>query len=408
VSSALATVRRRPSVPLLASPATAEHLVERRVTVAWGLLMLNVLTFVPGTSVLHIPSALGKIITQGALPVALLILLTVNRRLIFRPNVFLCLMSLLAIEAIVTALTGTSLGTVYRTFRLVEFIVALWLLTPFWGRRDMLLLRCHLKVLSIILGSVVLGLLVAPGRAMTYRRLNGVIWPIPPTQVAHYAAVTIGLVVILWLCGHRSGRVALAVVVVTSAVLILSHTRTALVGLLAGVLIAGLSLVTRRRVRRLLVGVGITGVVAGTLFSSPITRWLERGEGSTELRDLTGRTAAWEAVANISRDRFQEIFGFGLSNDSINGLAIDSNWLASYQDQGLFGVTLCAVVLLFLMLTSYIQSRGVYRALALFLIIYCLLASFTEVGFTSASPYLLDLTVAASLLLPSAGKDAST
>jgi hypothetical protein len=32
---------------------------------------------------------------------------------------------------------------------------------------------------------------------------------------------------------------------------------------------------------------------------------------------------------------------------------------------------------------------------------YCLVASFTEVGFTDVSPYLLDLTVAASLLVPS-------
>ena len=35
------------------------------------------------------------------------------------------------------------------------------------------------------------------------------------------------------------------------------------------------------------------------------------------------------------------------------------------------------------------------------LVTYCLVASFTEVGFTDVSPYLLDLTVAASLLVPS-------
>ena len=32
------------------------------------------------------------------------------------------------------------------------------------------------------------------------------------------------------------------------------------------------------------------------------------------------------------------IFGFGLSNKSYNGLPVDSNWLACYLDQGLFGV----------------------------------------------------------------------
>jgi hypothetical protein len=33
---------------------------------------------------------------------------------------------------------------------------------------------------------------------------------------------------------------------------------------------------------------------------------------------------------------------------------------------------------------------------------YCLVASFTEVGFTDASPYLLELTLAASMIVPSA------
>ena len=50
------------------------------------------------------------------------------------------------------------------------------------------------------------------------------------------------------------------------------------------------------------------------------------------------------------------------------------------------------------------------RALALFLVTYCLVASFTEVGFTDASTYLLELTLAASLLVPPASRheDAET
>ena len=48
------------------------------------------------------------------------------------------------------------------------------------------------------------------------------------------------------------------------------------------------------------------------------------------------------------------------------------------------------------------QSVSLRVALALFLVVYCLVASFTEVGFTDASMYLLELTLAASLLvLPS-------
>ncbi len=88
-----------------------------------------------------------------------------NRRVIVRPNVFLCLVSLLALEAVVTTLQPQHVGTVYRFFRLVEFVAVLWLLSPWWGRRDLLLVRAYLLSLSVALGSVVLGLLVAPGHA---------------------------------------------------------------------------------------------------------------------------------------------------------------------------------------------------------------------------------------------------
>ena len=73
-----------------------------------------------------------------------------------------------------------------------------------------------------------------------------------------------------------------------------------------------------------------------------ITTWLARGQGASQLTGLSGRTRFWGPLLAFPRDRFQEIFGFGLSNDSFNGLPIDSNWFASYQDQGLFGVVVCA------------------------------------------------------------------
>ena len=107
----------------------------------------------------------------------------------------------------------------------------------------------------MILGSVVLGLLVAPGRALGGGRLAGVLWAIPATQVAHYAAVTLGLVVVLWLCGQVRGRAILLVVVAAVTILLLTHTRTALVGVVAGILVAGLSLiVAKARVRKFFVG----------------------------------------------------------------------------------------------------------------------------------------------------------
>ncbi|MGH3300302.1 MAG: hypothetical protein ACRDOK_01255 [Streptosporangiaceae bacterium] len=386
--------------PTLTAERARERSIQRRVGLVWGLLFFNTIGY-SGT-IFHIPHKAGQVITQGALPLALLVALTLNRKVVIRPNLFLCLVTLLPLEAILTALSPQFFGAVYRTFRLAEFVATLWLLTPWWGRRDLVLVRCHLIALLVILSSVGLGLVVAPGQAMASGRLGGALWDIPSTQVAHYAAITTGFVVVLWLCGRISGTFTVVVAVSAVVILVLAHTRTALVGMGAGILLAGLSLVSANaRVRRLFV---ISGAIAGItilMFSSLIISWLARGEGTTGITDLTGRTKVWEPLLQFPRDRFQEIFGFGLSNSSFNGLPIDSNWISSYQEQGLFGVTVCAVILTYLLVSAYFQPRGVERALALFLTAYCLVASFTEDGFTDATPYLLELMLAASLLVPS-------
>lgn len=403
MNSSVAALRARPEARSLTPAEARERSMQRRVGIAWGLLVLNSLTYY-SLSVVHIPSAVGKGIAQAALPVALLLALSVNRRVILRPNVLLCLASLLVMGALVTTLQPQHLGTVYRTVRLAEFITALWLLTPWWGRRDLLLLRYHLASYAVLLGSVILGLMAAPGHALLGGRLAGVLWYIPPTEVAHYAAIVLGLVVVLWLCGYVRNRPTLAVVAVTGIILILTHTRTALVGLVAGLLVAGLSLiVAKARVRKLFAAVGAVSAVAIITLSSFITAWLARGEGTQELSDLTGRTLVWGPLLAYPRDIFQEIFGFGLSNGSFDGLPIDSNWLSSYEELGLFGVVICVTMLLFLLVTAYFQPRSVQRALALFLITYLLVASFTQDGFTDASTYLLELTLAASLLAPPVG-----
>jgi hypothetical protein len=374
----------------------------RKVGTVWGLLFLNVLTFAPGVSVIPIPSLVGKIITQGSLPVALLVALTANRRVMLRPSIFLCLVSLLAIEAILTCLNAQYLrSAAYRTFRLDEFVATLWLLSPYWGRRDMLIVRCHLKAMIVVLGTVLLGLMIAPGRALRGGRLTGVIWPIPATQVAHYAAVTLGMVLVLWFCGRLGGRATLAIIAVSATMLILTHTRTGLVGALGGIIVGGLSLIvsTRRATKFFTIAVGAVTVAVLTS-SAAITSWLARGQNTTQLFGLSGRANFWGPLLAFPRNRFQEIFGFGLSNDSFGGLPIDSNWFDSYQSQGLFGVVVCALILFFLYAAAGFTPRGVQRALALFLTTYCLIASFTEIGFTSASAYMLDVAVAASLLVP--------
>jgi len=166
-------------------------------------------------------------------------------------------------------------------------------------------------------------------------------------------------------------------------------------------LVGGLSLIAATpRVRKLFGAIAAIAVIAFATASSQITSWMARGEGSTQLGNLSGRTGFWGPLLSNPRTTFEEIFGFGISNGTFNGLPVDSNWMLSYQDQGLFGVVTCAVILIYLLIAACFQSRGMRRALALFFIVYCIVASFTEDGITNPSTYMLDVTVAASLLLP--------
>ena len=383
----------------------------RRVSITWAMLVLNVLT--PGQgALLPIPHRIAQIMTQGTLFVALVLALSINPRMRIRPNWFLGLYTLLAITSLMMSVRLVGLGTEYRALRLIVFFFVLWLLTPWWGRRDLLILRSHIRILVILLGLILLGLCISPGEAMAGGRLSGTIWPIWPTGVAHFGGEVAGLMTLLWLCHLVSRRHAVMVIVPAIIVLVLSHTRTALTAMLVGLLVAGASLwPSKRRVRKVFVTSLIVVVVIGVPASPLLITWAARGENAQQLQSLTGRTHAWSAVLAVHRPTTNVIFGDGLSNDSVsgstnpylNGLSIDSSWLSIYQDQGIVGDLLVGAIFVLLLLTALFRARGPTRALALFLIVYCLIAGINESGLGDASPYLLDLAVAASLItLPSA------
>jgi hypothetical protein len=378
------------------------HAVPWRLVAVWAALFFNVLAFysVPVT-VATIPSPIGQMMTQASLGVALVMALIVNPRILLRPNLYLVLLSVLAIAALAVSVHSEfPVGSVYRSLRLMGFLAVIWLLTPWWGRRDMLLLRMHRRVLWFILGSVILGALVAPGLAFEFEgRLSGVIWPIPPTQVAHYAAVVFGTTAVLWMCRVVTNRHALLALSISGAMLIGTHTRTALVAMVAGLLVAAASLFLGHvRVRRISAFGALGAVMVATVFASELSNWILRGQTVQEAGQLTGRTKVWTAVLEYQRPRASQLFGSGMSDQSFRGLPIDSNWIATYLDQGWFGIVVQASIILVLLLMAATRERGPQRAAALFLVIYCLVASFTETGLGAPSAYLLDLTVAAALL----------
>lgn len=382
--------RQRPARALLRSPV-----------LVWAALFINVQAFLGLPTAIPIPVTVGQLITQGALVVALLLVIIANPGGVIRPSLFLALLTMLAVVALMVSIHNEfPLGSTYRACRFIAFVLVLWLLSPWWGRADLMLLRAHLTCLRVMLLSVLVGALLAPGVAFSYGgRLSGALWPTPPTQVAHYAAVLFGCTVVLWFGQAIRGPVALLTLLGAGAALIGTHTRTALLSLTIGLAVAGASMfLGHARVRRTSALVSIFAVIPAALFAPLIFDWLLRGQTIEEARQLTGRTLVWSAILQHERPWLQEAFGSGLSNKSFNGLSIDNNWLAVFLDQGWFGVFVEAALILTLVLLAVTHPRGIKRGVALFLVSYCLIDSITETGLADASPYLLDLVVAASLL----------
>jgi len=380
-------------------PARPERL--RFGLLIWALLFFNGLAFNDMPLLVPIPSVAGKLLTQGALALAVVLVLAFNRDRLVRPNLFLTLFTILTLSSLMMSVRAVyGLGTLFRAGRLCTFVGVLWLLTPVWGRPDRTVLKWHVTCLCGVLSTVVVGFLIAPGRArQTDGRLGGQLWPIPPTQVGHYAAVLAGIVAVLALCGVIHTRRAVFLGGTALAVLLLTHTRTALIALIAGVVVAMCSLLTsRRRVRQAFVVFLVVGALATTVLAPAVRTWFARGQSSDLVGQLNGRREVWDALVKAPRSRATQLLGIGLTNKSFNGLSIDNSWLATYQDQGLLGDALCAAVIISLLLIATTRPRGPCVAVAVFLVIYCSVASFTETGLGDVSPYVLDLTVAAALL----------
>ena len=106
---------------------------------------------------------------MGALAAAFVLALVLNPRVRVRPNAYLVILSLLALLALASSLRFESgLGAMIRCARLVLFVATLWLLSGWW-RGDLRFLNFHLRALSVVLLSVLAGLVISPGGAFSGR-----------------------------------------------------------------------------------------------------------------------------------------------------------------------------------------------------------------------------------------------
>ncbi|MFJ8494427.1 O-antigen ligase domain-containing protein [Streptomyces sp. NPDC094038] len=383
------------------------------VGIVWGLLVLNTLGSAGAKTIVPLPRSLIQMVTMGALVAAFTLALVVNVRLRIRPSAYLLLLTLLLVTSVISSANLESgFGALFRCFRLTLFVGTLWLLSRWWDG-SLTFVRYHIRAYFAVLGSVAAGLVVSPGAALPDLyggRLVGALWPLTPPQIGQYAAVIIGLTALL-LLGRRTDRKSATMVIVPSLVLLaLTHTRTATLGLLLGLALAIGSLVlTSSAARRFFTWAVLFAAVAAVGFAGALQTWFLRGQSKENFSSLTGRAKVWDALLAAPRTTSEKFLGVGLGDKSFGGLPIDNSWLAVYNEQGLAGVTLVAVIICVLGGVALLRPPSLQRACAIFLISYCAVASYTEAGLGDASPYLLHLALAASLLAaPAAAAPAPT
>ena len=383
-----------------AEPASA---TPKWAALAWALLIVNTLGSTGAKTVIPLPRSVSQLVTMGALMTAFVIALVLNKHLRIRPSAYLLLLTLLLVSSILSSADlQEGAGALFRCFRLTVFVSTLWLLTRWWDG-GFTFVRAHIRTYSVVLASVAIGLVVSPGNAMPEEyggRLSGAIWPLTPPQIGQYAAVISGLTLLLWFGRRTTWRSALLIVVPVLGLLMLTHTRTATLGLVAGLAVAFLSmLLTSARARKVFAWTVGVGGVAGVVLAGALQAWFLRGQSADNFSSLTGRAKVWDALLEAPRTTSEYIFGVGLTDKSYDGLPIDNSWLAIYHEQGFVGIALVAGFLLTLVVVALLRPPSLARACAIFLITYCLSASYTEAGLGDASPYLLHLALAASLLV---------
>ncbi|MEH6374022.1 O-antigen ligase domain-containing protein [Streptomyces sp. KLMMK] len=374
----------------------------KAVGIVWALLALNTLGSAGAKTIVPLPRSLIQLATMGALVAAFALALVLNLRLRIRAGAFAFLLTLLLVPSVISSANlAVGYGALFRCTRLALFVGVLWLLSRWWDG-SLTFVRYHVRMYFAVLVLVAAGLVVSPGTAMPEYyggRLVGALWPLTPPQIGQYAAVITGLTVLLLLGRRTTGGGAALVIVPSLALLAMTHTRTATLGLIIGLVLAiGSLILTSAAARRFFAWTVLCATVATVVFSSALQAWFLRGQSQENFSNLTGRAKVWDALLAAPRTTGEKALGTGLGDKSFGGLPIDNSWLAVYHEQGLIGVTLVAAIIIVLGGVALLRPPSLPRACAIFLIGYVAISSYTEAGLGDASPYLLHLALAASLL----------
>jgi O-antigen ligase len=386
-------------------PYDVDRWAKRRIYGVWSLLFLNTLPWAgdPGRSPIVLPTVIEQLGTAIMVLVALYLAITLNARLRLRPYPYFVIYTFLVLISFVGSLTlDAGLGGPARAARLAVWVFTLWLLSPYWPDPGRVCFRAHQFALKALLILVVIELPIFGSTAYTNEgRLGGVFPVLTPPSVGQYAALIIGFSVLHLIFGRRTRRERRHLwmwLIACIVLMLLSHTRTATVALLVSLGVALLvHALANRRARRILVVAALIMPLVVFAFGSATSDWFRRGQTEEELANLTGRASVWELLLNAERGTVTRFFGTGLSDKTFNGLPIDSGWLSVYQESGLLGVACVIALFIWLLMRALMRPADLARALSIFLTVFCLTSSYTDVGVGDASPTMLHLAAAASL-----------
>jgi MFS family permease len=375
----------------------------RRTTAgaAWVLLLLAGLAWSidePGYLV-TLPGRAEQLGAMVAVVAAGWIALRHNPTMNVRGTWFIWLFALLPVISVVGPLTGSAgAGAIVRATRFGISLGILALLSPTWRSDPFALVRTHVAAARALLAAALVSYALGVGRNVEGRLIAQVPALVPP-QVAQFAAVAAGLSVVAMLGRTGSMRHNAVWAVAGVAALLLSQTRTAAVALIGGLLIAALALVsTSERTRATLVAVLLVAVPAVVVGSGAVATWFRRGQSEENLDTLTGRTKAWDLVYDWPRDPYQRLFGVGYGDKSVEGLPIDGGYVATFHETGTLGLVVAITIMSVLALCAMLDRRPANRAVALFLVTFVAIASYTETGIGDMSAYVLHLVLAFTVL----------
>jgi hypothetical protein len=352
--------------------------------------------------VIVLPPRVEQLGTAIAVVLAFWLALKLNPRLRLRGSWPVWLYALLPIVALMPALSGSAggLGTVARASRFLFALVALALISPVWRSDPWVIVNAHTRALRLCIGAALISLAIGLGQNGEGRLISQVP-ALQPPQVGQFAAVLAGMCAIQML--SHSPRLprcplwfALAVVA-----LLLSKTRTPLI---AGAVALGVALlllaVSHSRAREVVVTLILLGPALYLIMEPAVQAFLTRGQGDELLSTLTGRTLAWARVHDFPRTGFQELFGIGYGDKSIDGLPIDNGYLAAYHEAGKIGLVIVCTAMAVITLRAFAYPKAANRAMAIFLVGFVAVASYTETGIGDMSAYVMHVLLAGILLTP--------